>query len=111
MVAQLIDDELAALAVEMAEAAAGVLVGPSVELVGGALDGLAGQCLEIQALEIAAVAVEQGLELVEAAVELGATERRQGVGSVRKAVGEIYVLANEELGPFGSTGKIFKLVP
>ena len=33
------------------------------------------------------------------------------VSLAEDAAGEIYVLTNEELGPFGSTGKIFKLVP
>ena len=27
------------------------------------------------------------------------------------ATGELYVLTNDALGPFGSTGKIFKLLP
>lgn len=33
------------------------------------------------------------------------------VGLDTDAAGELYILTNEELGPFGSTGKIFRLVP
>jgi glucose/arabinose dehydrogenase len=33
------------------------------------------------------------------------------VSLAEDAAGEIYILTNEELGPFGSTGKILKLVP
>jgi hypothetical protein len=29
----------------------------------------------------------------------------------RDSAGELYLLTNDELGPFGSTGKVFKLVP
>jgi hypothetical protein len=29
----------------------------------------------------------------------------------RDAAGELYVLTNDELGPFGETGKVYKLTP
>jgi hypothetical protein len=29
----------------------------------------------------------------------------------RDADGELYVLTNDELGPFGETGKVYKLIP